>query len=104
MLPTAMLSEHRLSRLPSLFSNKSLTHLRCAVDMQSVEADTAMGHQVAKEVEKGLGIVPPDETTAYVKAVGQQLAKARTPGNLRLPGNIVGSVLSEDLGNLINAL
>lgn len=142
----------------------------CAVGMQSVEADMAMGHEIAREVEKGLGIVPPDGTTAYLKTVGQnladvaadqpfhfsydlvdqqvpnafaapggwtyytrglimltntedelaavighemshvihrhtarQLAKSRAPSILRLPGNIVGRVLSRDLGNLINA-
>lgn len=142
----------------------------CAVGMQSIEADMAMGHQVAAEVENGLGIVRPDESTNYVRSVGQQLvdesmdqpfyfsfylvdqgvpnafaapggwtyytrgllmltanehelaavighemshviyrhtarqlAKARGPGILRLPGKVVGSVLSEDLGDLINA-
>ena len=33
----------------------------------------------------------------------QQMAKARAPTLLALPGAIVGSVVSEDLGNLINA-
>jgi predicted Zn-dependent protease len=147
-----------------------LSMMGCAVGMQSIEADMAMGHQVAAEVENGLGIVPPDKRTNYVRSVGQrlvegsadqpfyfsfylvdqdvpnafaapggwtyytrgllmltadehelaavighemshviyrhtarQLAKARGPGILRLPGRIVGRVLSEDLGNLINA-
>ena len=38
----------------------------CAAGMQSVEADRAMGQEVAQEVENGLGIVPDSESTAYV--------------------------------------
>lgn len=142
----------------------------CAAGMQSVEADRAMGQEVAQEVENGLGIVPDSESTAYVNSVGKhltniaadqlfdfsffvvdqevpnafaapggwtyyargllmltanedelaavighemshviyrhtarQLAKARGPGILSLPGRIVGSVLHEGLGDLINA-
>jgi predicted Zn-dependent protease len=33
----------------------------------------------------------------------RQMAKARGPGLLSLPGRIVGGVISENLGNLINA-
>lgn len=41
--------------------------------MQSIEADMAMGHQITAEVENGLGIVRPDESTNYVRSVGQRL-------------------------------
>jgi predicted Zn-dependent protease len=142
----------------------------CAVGLQPVDEDKAMGQQVAEQVESTMGVYKDPQLSPYLDAVGrrlvamnedkrftytfsivdqaesnafaapggyiyvsrgilalsnsedelanivaheiihvshrhtaQQLAKARVPGLLSLPGRVVGGVLSERLGNLINA-
>ncbi len=142
----------------------------CAVGLQPVDEDKAMGRQVAKEVESTMGVYDDPQLTPYLNLVGrrlvakhedkrftytfsivdqaesnafatpggyiyvsrgmlaltnsedelanivgheiihvsrrhtaQQMAKAKVPGLLSLPGRVVGGVLSEQLGNLINA-
>jgi len=142
----------------------------CAVGLQPVDEDKAMGRQVAKEVESTMGVYDDPQLTPYLDAVGRrllathadksfaytfkivdqaesnafaapggyifvsrgilaltnnedelanivgheiihvsrrhtarQMANAQVPGLLSLPGRVVGGVLSEQLGNLINA-
>lgn len=142
----------------------------CAVGLQPVDEDKAMGRQVAKEVESTMGVYADPQLTSFLDAVGrrlltkhedetfaytfkivdqaesnafaapggyifvsrgilaltnnedelanivgheiihvsrrhtaQQMASAQVPGLLSLPGRVVGGVLSEQLGNLINA-
>lgn len=142
----------------------------CAVGMQPVDEDKAMGRELAKEVESTMGIYDDPQLTPYLDSVGRrllathadrtfsyhfnivdqaesnafaapggyifvsrgilaltnnedelanivgheiihvsrrhtarQMANAQVPGLLSLPGRVVGGVLSERLGNLINA-
>ena len=52
------------------------------------ELATVMGHEM---------------THVYLRHTARQMTKARLPGLFTLPGKIVGGVISEDIGNLLNA-
>jgi predicted Zn-dependent protease len=99
-------------RLVAIHEDQRFTYTFSIVDQAEANAFAAPGGYIyvsrgmlalANSEDELANIIGHEIIHVSSRHTAQQMAKARVPGLLSLPGRVVGGVLSDRLGNLINA-